>query len=96
MVGEITERMLHYRFYAGVDSSYRFSIWSAGKIVVSSRTSPRLAGTLLRKGPAVDRLLGSLIVDASAIRRDLGWSPPLTMQQGLAETVKWYEGKYGR
>ena len=56
----------------------------------------RLAGTLLRKGPAVDRLLGSLIVDASAIRRDLGWSPPLTMQQGLAETLKWYEGKHGR
>jgi dTDP-D-glucose 4,6-dehydratase len=41
-------------------------------------------------------LLGSLIVDASAIRGDLGWSPPLTMQQGLAETVKWYEGKHGR
>jgi len=46
----------------------------------------RQAGTLLRKGPAVDRLLGSLMVDASAIRRDLGWSPPLTMQQGLAES----------
>lgn len=49
-----------------------------------------LLGTLLGRRAAVDRLLGSLAVDSSKIARDLNWSPPFTMQQGLAATAKWY------
>lgn len=45
------------------------------------------AGSLLGKRAAVVRLTGSLVVDSSAIRSRLGWTPPFTMQQGLAETV---------
>ena len=55
----------------------------------------RLTGTVLNKRLAVDRLLGSLVVDSRAIRRDLNWSSPFAMKQGLVETVKWYEGKFG-
>jgi UDP-glucose 4-epimerase len=45
------------------------------------------AGTLLGKRAAVARLTGSLFVDGSAIRSRLGWSPPFTLEQGLAATV---------
>lgn len=46
-----------------------------------------LAGTLLGKRAAVARLTGPLYVDSSAIRARLGWTPPNTLQQGLAATV---------
>jgi len=50
----------------------------------------RLAGRITGKVSAVDRLLGSLAVDTSAIRRELGWKPPFTMEQGLAATAEWF------
>ncbi len=50
----------------------------------------RLAGTLTGRGAAVDRLLSDLEVDSSALRRALGWTPPWTLAQGLADTVTWY------
>jgi len=36
------------------------------------------------------RLTRSLEVDDSAIRRDLGWRPPFTFEQGLRATTDWY------
>jgi nucleoside-diphosphate-sugar epimerase len=45
------------------------------------------AGTLLGKRDQVARLLGSLTLDSSAIRRDLGWTPPYTLDDGLHMTV---------
>lgn len=45
---------------------------------------------------AVDKLCGSLIVDGAAIRRDLGWKPHRSMQDGLAETVRWYRDTVDR
>ncbi len=44
-------------------------------------------GTLLGKRAAVARLTGSLFVDSSAIRARLGWTPPYSMEAGLAATV---------
>jgi nucleoside-diphosphate-sugar epimerase len=55
----------------------------------------RLAGTFIGKRPTVNRLLGSLTVDSSAIRRELGWRPPFTMDEGLRETASWFKGVYG-
>ncbi|MBB5018082.1 nucleoside-diphosphate-sugar epimerase [Chitinivorax tropicus] len=55
------------------------------------------AGSLLGKRAAVDRLIGSLAVDIAPIQRELGWSPPFSMAEGLAATAEWYrqrEGKY--
>jgi nucleoside-diphosphate-sugar epimerase len=37
-----------------------------------------------------NRPTGSLSVDASKIRKELGWRPPFTMEQGLAETTTWF------
>jgi len=50
----------------------------------------RLAGILTGKTSAVDRLLGSLAVDDSKIRKELGWAPPFTVTEGLKATAEWY------
>lgn len=46
--------------------------------------------TLLGKHAAAMRLTGSLQVDSSRIRRDLGWQPRYSLDQGLNATVQWY------
>ncbi len=51
----------------------------------------RLAGRLTGKGAAVDRLAGTLTVDTTKINRELGWKPPFTLEQGLAETAEWLQ-----
>lgn len=45
------------------------------------------AGALLGKRAAVCRLTGSLWVDSSLIRSRLDWTPPYSMEAGLAATV---------
>ena len=42
------------------------------------------------------RISGSLEVDDSALRRALGWSPPFSLAQGLAETARWYRAAQSR
>lgn len=37
-----------------------------------------------------DRLWGSLMVDSGRIRRELGWTPPVSVTEGLKKTVDWY------
>jgi len=54
----------------------------------------RLAGNLTGKRGAVTRLTESLTVDSSRIRNELGWTPPFTMEQGLAETAKWFRKRF--
>ena len=50
----------------------------------------RFAGTLFGKKDAVERLVSSLTIDSSKIRKELGWKPPYTMEQGLRETTTWF------
>lgn len=70
---------------------------TARALGVSARLMPfpptlmRLAGRVTGKNAAVDRLLGSLTVDSSKIRRELGWVPPFTMEQGLMKTALWFK-----
>jgi nucleoside-diphosphate-sugar epimerase len=49
------------------------------------------AGSLTGKSATVNRLLGSLTVDSSKIRRELGWKPPFSMEEGLSETAEWFK-----
>ena len=56
---------------------------------VSERLLRSVAG-FLSKSTAVDRLVGSLYLDSTKIQRELGWSPPFTLQEGLQDTAKWY------
>ncbi len=53
----------------------------------------RMAGRLTGKADTIERLVGSLTVDSSKIRQELGWKPPFTMEQGLAETARWFKDK---
>ena len=50
----------------------------------------RSAGRLTGKAAEVERLIGSLQVDSSRIRNELDWIPPFAVDQGLAETVRWF------
>jgi len=54
----------------------------------------KLLGKLTGKGGVVNRLTGSLTVDSSKIRRELGWVPPFTMEEGLLETAAWYKKQF--
>lgn len=40
---------------------------------------------------AWERLAGSLQVDISKARQQLGWEPSISLEQGLADTVDWYQ-----
>lgn len=50
----------------------------------------RAVASLLGKSAQVDRLLGSLQIDSAKIHRELNWTPPYTLQQGLQATAEWY------
>jgi nucleoside-diphosphate-sugar epimerase len=54
----------------------------------------KLAGRLVGKSDQVQRLLGSLQVDSGKIRRELNWTPPFTLQQGLQATAEWYRNTH--
>jgi nucleoside-diphosphate-sugar epimerase len=47
----------------------------------------RLAGRALGRLNEVDRLVGSLQVDSSATRELLGWTPPVSVEEGLRRMV---------
>lgn len=51
----------------------------------------RIAGKLTGKALAVDRLLGSLVVDSSKINKELGWKPQFRMEEGLRVTAEWFK-----
>lgn len=57
----------------------------------------RIAGRVTGRTAQVERLCGSLRVDISKARRLLGWTPPFTVDQGIAATVQhWPHGRQKR
>jgi len=73
---------------------------TASALGVSARLFPvpssiiHLAGKLIGKSAAVNRLSGSLTVDSTKIRRELGWTPPFTMEEGLKKTAGWFKKQF--
>lgn len=55
----------------------------------------RLAAQLAGRAAQADRLLGSLQVDDRDTRRTLGWEPRVSLDDGLAETCRWYRRAAG-
>jgi UDP-N-acetyl-alpha-D-quinovosamine dehydrogenase len=53
----------------------------------------RIAGRLSGRGAEIARLTGSLQVDGARIRRELGWTPGFRLEEGLAETARWYRAR---
>jgi len=53
----------------------------------------RFLGTISGRGEAVRRLTGNLVIDTAKSRRVLDWRPPTTLDEGLAETARWFRSK---
>lgn len=51
----------------------------------------RLGAAALGRADDVARLIGSLQIDSSKIRRELGWTPRYDMASGLQETARWFK-----
>jgi nucleoside-diphosphate-sugar epimerase len=63
----------------------------SAQLLPFSVTLMKLAGKLTGKSNDVNRLTGSLTVDSGKIRRELGWMPPFTMDEGLRLTAIWFK-----
>jgi nucleoside-diphosphate-sugar epimerase len=50
----------------------------------------RFFGALVGRQGVVGRLTDNLQIDASKLRRELGWSPPWSVDRGIEETVDWF------
>ena len=48
------------------------------------------AAALLGRRAVAERLTQSLVVSNEKIRRQLGWTPPFTVEEGLRLTAQWY------
>jgi nucleoside-diphosphate-sugar epimerase len=66
------------------------ALGAPARLIPCPPTLLNLAGRLTGRTAQVERLLGSLQVDSGKIRRQLDWTPPYTLQQGLQTTAEWY------
>ena len=72
----------------------------AGHLQKTARLLPvplgllHLAGRLTGRSAYVDRLVGALQLDTAHIRMTLGWQPPYSTDEGLAETARWYRSTH--
>ncbi len=55
----------------------------------------RIAAQLVGQSALADRLLDSLRIDDALTREKLGWTPRISLADGLAETCRWYRGEGG-
>lgn len=50
----------------------------------------RAAAAMIGKADEIDRLVGSLVIDDTDLRRDLQWTAPYAVEDGIQETIDWY------
>ncbi len=50
---------------------------------------------LLELAPPARKLTRSLVVDDGALRRELGWAPPQSFEEGLRLTAEWFRAQGG-
>jgi len=55
----------------------------------------RLAGAITGHRGEIQRLTGNLVIDTSRARRLLDWRPPYTLDEGLADTARWFKSGRG-
>jgi nucleoside-diphosphate-sugar epimerase len=71
-------------------SRIAFALGRPARLVSAPLALLRLAGALAGKSEEIQRLTGNLVLDPSKARQLLGWRPPLALDQGLAETARWF------
>lgn len=54
----------------------------------------QLLAAVGRERSTIDRLVQSLVINATHAQNTLGWEPPYTMEQGISDTVYWYQQLY--
>lgn len=65
------------------------------RLVPCAATLLELLGAAAGRRDSVRALVGTLQVDAAAIERDLGWTPPCSLEEGLGATAAWYRETAG-
>ena len=63
----------------------KFPLWMLG-----------IAAAAIGRRDDYERLTGSLVVDDSAIRDELGWRPPFTVREAVTQTVAWLRTEANR
>ena len=49
---------------------------------------------MIGRGAVIDKISRPLTVDSSKIRDTLGWRPPFSVNEGIADTVAWFQKQY--
>jgi dTDP-glucose 4,6-dehydratase len=57
------------------------------RLILSLLGKPEKLISFVKDRPGHDRRYA---IDASTIRRELGWTPTLTFEQGISQTIEWY------
>jgi nucleoside-diphosphate-sugar epimerase len=66
------------------------ALGKSARLVSISPVVLKIAGVIFNRSAAMSRLLGSLQIDSSRIRDELGWRPRYGMAEGLREMAEWY------
>jgi len=75
---------------AGLLRALAAALSKPSRLIPVPVTLIRWAGRVAGRTAQVDRLTGSLRVDASHIANVLDWHPPWSVEQGLEITARWY------
>jgi nucleoside-diphosphate-sugar epimerase len=79
---------------AGLARSLGRHLQKPARLVPVPMSWLRVAGRLTHRSAQIERLVGSLQVDASRIRAVLGWQPPYSIDDGMAATARWYRSTH--
>jgi nucleoside-diphosphate-sugar epimerase len=70
------------------------ALGTSARLFPAPRSFLRLGGAIFGKTEVVERLLDSLLVDSGKIKRELGWTPPFTLTEGLKKTAEWFKSNH--
>jgi nucleoside-diphosphate-sugar epimerase len=74
----------------GLIGALRTAMGKPKRLVPVPETALRMVTSALGKRRVYEKLAGTLQVDVSHTRRLLDWTPPVSVDDGLARTARWY------
>ena len=70
-----------------VGSGVEASVTQIADLVLATLDKPQSLKVTVPDRPGHDR---RYVLDCSKIRRELGWEPTVSFEEGIAETIRWY------